>query len=88
LKKDFAETFVTTNQNWHKMFPRKQTFSFSQIPFFTYGMLNISTLYSFTDSSGHLISQGTADIILDACADLWTGNDLEQLTDDVSPVLL
>jgi len=31
-----------------------------------------------------LISQGTADIILDACADLWTGNDLEQLTDDVS----
>lgn len=34
--------------------------------------------------AGHLISQGTADIILDACADLWTGNDLEQLSDDVS----
>ncbi len=33
--------------------------------------------------AGHLISQGTADIILDACADLWIGNDLEQLTDDV-----
>jgi len=35
--------------------------------------------------AGHLISQGTADIILDACADLWTGNDLYQLSDDVRP---
>ena len=37
---------------------------------------------------GHLISQGTADILLDACADLWTGSDLEPLTDDVTTILI
>ena len=37
---------------------------------------------------GHLISQGTADILLDACADLWTGSDLEPLTDDVTTIFV
>ena len=32
--------------------------------------------------SHHLISQGTADIILDSCIDVWTGHDLEALSED------
>ncbi len=35
-----------------------------------------------------LISQGTADIILDSCTDFWTGNDLEPLSADLRKKIL
>ncbi len=36
-----------------------------------------------TTGSRQLITQGTADIVLDSCADTWTGDDLEPLTEDL-----
>jgi hypothetical protein len=38
--------------------------------------------------SHHLISQGTADLILDSCVDAWAGKDLEPLTEDVRKKVL
>ena len=38
--------------------------------------------------SNHLISQGTADIILDSCIDVWTGHDLSDLSEDVRRKIL
>ena len=39
-------------------------------------------------STHHLISQGTADIILDSCIDAWTGSDLETLSEDTRKKIL
>ncbi len=36
-----------------------------------------------TTGSRQLITQGTADIVLDSCTDCWTGSDLDQLTEDL-----
>ena len=38
--------------------------------------------------SHHLISQGTADLVLDSCIDAWTGNDLEPLHEDMRKKIL
>ena len=48
------------------------------------------TLKSKTNrpSTHHLISQGTADIILDSCIDAWTGADLETLSEDTRKKIL
>jgi hypothetical protein len=35
-----------------------------------------------------LISQGTTDIVLDSCADCWSGNDLEPLTEELRKKIL
>ena len=38
--------------------------------------------------SHHLISQGTADLVLDSCIDAWTGADLEPLNEDLRKKIL
>ena len=38
--------------------------------------------------ANHLISQGTADIILDSCIDAWTGQDLAPLSEDTRKKVL
>ena len=48
------------------------------------------TLKSKTNrpSTHHLISQGTADIVLDSCIDAWTGQDLQTLSEDTRKKIL
>ncbi len=41
-----------------------------------------------TTGSRQLISQGTADVVLDSCADAWTGRDLDTLTEDLRKKVL
>ncbi len=41
-----------------------------------------------TTGSRQLITQGTADIVLDSCADAWTGDDLEPLSEDLRKKIL